>query len=482
VIARCGLNRFCSLVVLGLVAGWIGPNPMSIGAERPPNVVLVFIDDMGYGDIGPFGASGYATPNLDRMAAEGTKFTSFYVAQAVCSASRAALLTGCYPNRIGISGALGPGAKHGINREETTIAEICKERGYATAIYGKWHLGHHRPFLPTRHGFDDYFGLPYSNDMWPHNPEIGKSFPPLPLYEDEEIVDADVSADEQKLLTRQYTERAVQFIDANRERPFFLYVPHTMVHVPIFASDTFEGKSGAGLFADVVEEVDWSVGQILAALERNKLDENTLVIFTSDNGPWLSYGEHAGSSGGLREGKGTSWEGGVRVPCLMRWPGRVPAGRTCDEPLMTIDVLPTVAKLIGGKLPERKIDGLDASAVILDQPGAKSPHEALFFYYNANDLEAVRSGPWKLVLPHAYRTAAGMPRASGGTPSKYKQAKVDRAQLYHLGDDRAETKDLAAENPEVVARLMKLVDEMRADLGDDLTRSAGNGRREAGKL
>jgi arylsulfatase A len=477
-----GWQRHRLLFGLALAAFWMVIGSTSHAEERSPNIVIVFIDDMGYGDVGPFGASGYATPNLDRMAAEGTKFTSFYAAQAVCSASRAALLTGCYPNRIGISGALGPGAKHGISSDETTLAEICKQRGYATAIYGKWHLGHHPAFLPTRHGFDDYYGLPYSNDMWPHHPEIGKSFPALPLYEDEQVVDADVSADEQKLLTRQYTERAVQFIEANRERPFLLYVPHTMVHVPIFASNTFEGKSGAGLFADVVEEVDWSVGQILAVLQRNKLDENTLVLFTSDNGPWLSYGEHAGSSGGLREGKGTSWEGGVRVPCLMRWPGHVSAGRTCDEPLMTIDVLPTVAKLIGGKLPERKIDGLDASPVLLDQPGAKSPHEALFFYYNANDLEAIRSGRWKLVLPHTYRTAAGMPRASGGTPSKYKQAKVERAELYDLDNDRAESKDVAAEHPEVVARLMMLVNEMRADLGDNLTGASGNGRREAGKL
>jgi len=467
---------------IGSVLIAVGFSRAAIAIERPPNIVLIFMDDMGYADIGPFGAKDYQTPNLDRMAREGTKFTHFYAAQAVCSASRAALLTGCYPNRIGISGALGPGAKNGISSDETTLAEICKERDYATAIFGKWHLGHQPPFLPTKHGFDEYFGLPYSNDMWPHHPEVGKSFPPLPLYGNERVIDADVSADEQKQLTRQYTERAVRFIEGNHERPFFLYLAHTMVHVPLFASEQFQDKSKAGLFGDVVEEIDWSVGQILNSLERHKIDEQTLVIFTSDNGPWLSYGEHAGSTGGLREGKGTSWEGGVRVPCLVRWPNTIPAGKVCDQPAMTIDLLPTIVRFIGAKLPKRPIDGLEICDLMLGKPEAKSPHEALYFYYNANDLEALRSGEWKLVLPHTYRTAVGMPRATGGIPSQYKQVKLEAAELYNLQQDPNETTNVAAAHPEVVARLQQLAAAAREDLGDSLTGAKGKNRRAAGRL
>jgi len=451
-------------------------------AAEPPNVVIVFIDDMGYADIGPFGAKGYQTPHLDRMAREGMKFTHFYAAQPVCSASRAGLLTGCYPNRVGINGALGPAAKHGINADETTLAEICKQRDYATAIFGKWHLGHQPPFLPTRHGFDEYYGLPYSNDMWPYHPEAGRSFPPLPLYENETVIDADVSAEEQKQLTREYTERAVRFIDRNHDRPFFLYFAHTMVHVPLFAGEKFEGRSKAGVFGDVVEEIDWSVGQIFDALKRNGIDERTLVIFTSDNGPWLSYGDHAGSTGGLREGKGTTWEGGVRVPCLMRWPKTIPAGQVCEEPAMTIDLLPTIAKFLGAKLPDHKIDGLDISDLMLGKPGAKSPHEAFYFYYHANDLEALRSGDWKLVLPHAYRSAVGIPHATGGIPTKYKQVKLTSAELYNLREDPNETTNVAEKHPDVVARLQQLAAAAREDLGDNLTGAPGKNRRPAGRL
>jgi arylsulfatase A len=285
---------------------------------RGPNIVIIYIDDMGYADIGPFGAKAYKTPNLDRMAAEGTKFTSFYSAQAVCSASRAALMTGCYSNRVGITGALGPKSPIGISDKEMTIAQLCKQKNYATAIYGKWHLGHHPQFLPTRHGFDEYFGLPYSNDMWPHHPEAPKGYPPLPLIEQETVINADVDDATQNQLTTWYTEKAVSFIQRNKDRPFFLYVPHTMVHVPLHCSDKFRGKSGAGLFGDCVMEIDWSVGEILAAIKKAGIDDNTLVMFCSDNGPWLSYGDHAGSAYPLREGKGTSWDGGVREPTLMR--------------------------------------------------------------------------------------------------------------------------------------------------------------------
>ncbi len=290
------------------------------------------MDDMGYADIGAFGAEGYDTPHLDRLAAEGRKFTDFYVTQAVCSASRAGLLTGCYNVRVGILGALGPGAKHGLSADETTIAEICKQKGYATACFGKWHLGHHEKFLPKQHGFDEYFGLPYSNDMWPYHPGVRhlpmderlERWPHLPLIDGNRTINPEVSPEDQEQLTTQYTEHAVAFVEKNKDRPFFLYVPHSMVHVPLYVSDKFKGKSERGLFGDVMMEVDWSVGQIMESLRKNGLDENTLILFTSDNGPWLSYGDHAGSAGPLREGKGTMFDGGCRESTLMRWPGRSP--------------------------------------------------------------------------------------------------------------------------------------------------------------
>ncbi|MGZ8940387.1 MAG: sulfatase family protein, partial [Limisphaerales bacterium] len=367
-----------------------------------PNVVLIYADDLGYADIGAFGATNIATPNLNRLAREGRKFTSFYVAQPVCSASRAALLTGCYPNRVGISGALGPKSKVGINKEEMTLAELVKQQRYATAIFGKWHLGHHPEFLPTRHGFDEYYGLPYSNDMWPQHPEAkAGTYPDLPLIGGELTLELNP---DQTQLTKDYTKRATKFIERNKERPFFLYLAHSMPHVPLYASEDFRGKSRAGLYGDVIEEIDWSVGEVMRALEEHALAENTLVIFTSDNGPWLSYGNHSGTAGELREGKGTVWEGGVRVPCIMRWPGRIPANTACDEPAMTIDLFPTIAALVGAELPEHRIDGKNIWPLIEGARGAKSPQEGYFFYYNANDLLAVRSGEWKLVVPHEYRT------------------------------------------------------------------------------
>lgn len=448
-------------------------------AQRLPNVVIIFIDDMGYADIGPFGAKGYQTPNLNRMAKEGILFTDFYAAQAVCSASRAALLTGCYPNRIGFHGALDHRAKHGLNNNEVTMAELLKTKGYATAIYGKWHLGHHPQFLPTRHGFDEYFGLPYSNDMWPKHPEAKPgTYPDLPLIENDKVIQL---MPDQAQLTRQYTERAVSFIERNKDKPFFLYVPHTMVHVPLFVGDPFKGSSKSGLFGDIVQEVDWSVGQILGTLKKNKLDQDTLVIFTSDNGPWLSYGEHAGSSGSLREGKGTAWEGGVRVPFIARWPGKIPAGRTNRTPAMTIDLLPTIARLVKAELPQHKIDGLDIWPLLQGEAKAKNPHEAYFFYYNTNELQAVRSGQWKMVLPHTYRTLGTQPKAKDGIPVKYSNVKAN-LELYNLEADAGEKLNVADKHPEVVKRLELLAEQAREDLGDKLTNRSGKGVREPGRL
>lgn len=444
-------------------------------AARPPNVVLVVADDLGYGDVGAFGSRTIRTPHIDRIAREGVRFTDFYVAQAVCSASRAALLTGAYSNRVGILGALFPSAHTGLADGETTIAELLRSRGYATAIYGKWHLGYQPPFLPARHGFDDYLGLPYSNDMWPNHPEI-RDFPPLPLYSREAVLTIDP---DQSQLTGEYTRQAVAFIERNRERPFFLYLAHTMPHVPIFASARFRGRSPHGPYADVVEEIDASVGTLLAALARLSLAERTLVIFSSDNGPWLSYGDHAGSAGPLREGKGTAFEGGVRVPFVARWPGRTAAGSVVHEPAMTIDLLPTLARLSGAALPPLPIDGLDIGPLLTGEPGARSPHEALYFYYG-DELRALRAGRHKLVLPHASQTLDG-PAGRGGRPGRYARVPVPLA-LYDLTADPAETADLAQALPDVVARLQALAERAKGDLGDSLTKRTGRGVREPGRV
>ncbi len=444
--------------------------------ERLPNVIIIFTDDQGYADIGPLGAEGYETPNIDRMASEGKLFTNFYSAQAVCSASRAALLTGCYPNRIGILGALGPNAKTGIADSEVTIAELLKTLDYATAIFGKWHLGHHPQFLPLRHGFDEYFGLPYSNDMWPKHPTNPKGYPPLPLIDGEETIERNP---DQRNLTTWYTEHAVRFIEEHRDQPFFLYVPHSMPHVPLFVSDKFDGASEQGLYGDVIMEIDWSVGQILETLRTLGLDQDTLVIFTSDNGPWLSYGNHAGSAGPLREGKGTTWEGGQREPTVVWWPSRITGGSVCHEPAMTIDLLPTIAAITGATLPAHPIDGLDISNLLFRDSGAESPHEALYFYW-ARHLQAVRSGPWKLHFPHSYRSLRGSP-GHDGKPGGYVQGETGLA-LYNLGDDIGETTDLKDQYPEVVTRLQELAEEARDQLGDSATQRTGTGIRPAGRL
>jgi arylsulfatase A len=459
---------------------------LAVRAEtRLPNFVIIFTDDQGYADVGVFGAKGFTTPNLDRLAAEGRKFTNFHVAQPVCSASRAALLTGCYSNRIGIHGALGPAATHGIADDEMTLAELVKQKGYATGMTGKWHLGRPAQFLPTHHGFDEYFGLPYSNDMWPLHPEAkAGTYPPLPLIEGDRVLKEELTHEDQAQLTTQYTERAVRFIEKNKDGPFLLYVAHNMPHVPLHVSDKFKGKSARGLYGDVIEEIDWSVGEILAALKRSGVEENTWVIFTSDNGPWLSYGEHAGSAAPLREGKGTNWEGGTREPCLMRWPGQIPVGSTCDTMLMTIDLFPTIAKRLAADLPAHKIDGLDVWPIIAGEPGAKNPHDAYLFYYENNQLQAVTSGDgrWKLQLPHTWRTLGGKPGGKNGIPAKYEQRKMMESELYDLQNDVSETTDVAGQNPEIVKRLEALAEQARADLGDTLTNRAGAGVREPGRV
>lgn len=464
------LARFLPILLL---SGWVSA---ARAADPPPNIILIFADDMGYADPGCYGSKTNKTPHLDKLAATGIRFTDFYSAAAVCSSSRAALLTGCYPQRVGIMGALGPQSRVGINASELTVAELCKQKGYATAIFGKWHLGHHPRFLPTRHGFDRYFGLPYSNDMWPMHAANPDMYPPLPMFDQEKII---AYNPDQTQLTRLYTEHAVRFIEENRQKPFFLYVPHSMPHVPLFTSKEFAGKTGAGLYADVIAEIDWSVGQIVQTVEKLGLARNTLIIFTSDNGPWLSYEDHAGSALPLREGKGTTFDGGQREPCIMRWDGVIKPGRVTGELASTMDILPTVARMIGAELPaDRVIDGKSILPLLSDET-ARSPHEVFYFYW-LMELQAVRSGPWKLHLPHDYRSR----QTEAGRKAKLHQYANEKIglSLYNLESDIAESNDVAQANPEVVKRLMELAEKARADLGDSGTKVKGAGTRPVGSI
>jgi len=461
----------------------------NIDEEQLPNVIIVFTDDQGYGDIGCYGATGFQTPNLDKMASSGMRFTNFYSAQPVCSASRAGLLTGCYPNRLGISGALFPRDKVGLHDGELTIAEMLKEKGYATAIFGKWHLGHHKQFLPLQHGFDEYTGVPYSNDMWPIKldgtkaaPGVGRGdFPDLPLIAGNETIEEITSFAGQDKLTTLYTQKAVDFINRNKESPFFLYVPHSMPHVPLGVSDKFSGKSEQGMYGDVMMEIDWSVGQIIEALEANGLEENTIFIFTTDNGPWLNYGNHAGSSGGLREGKTTSWEGGQRVPCIVKWPGIVPEGVVCNQLASSIDILPTLASIVDGNLPEHKIDGVNIIDLWKGNFEAK-PRKDLYYYFGKNNLNGVRKGNWKLVFPHTYQSYEATVPANDGRGGRRINIEVDSLELYNLIRDPGERYNVIDMYPEVVAELIEVGEKARADLGDLNTGAEGKGVREIGKL
>ncbi len=446
--------------------------------DKKPNIVIIFTDDQGYQDIGCFGSPDIKTPHLDKMAAEGLKLTDFYAAQAVCSASRAGLLTGCYPNRLGVHGAFMPNSKQGLNLSETTLAEMLKQMEYKTGIFGKWHLGDHPDFMPNNQGFDTYFGIPYSNDMWPLHPQQGPvfDFGPLPLFENETIID---TLTNQTLLTTQITERSVDFIKQNKDNPFFLYIAHPQPHVPLYVSDKFKGKSERGLYGDVIMEIDWSVGQVLASLKENGLDDNTLVIFTSDNGPWLSYGDHAGCAYPLREGKGTALEGGQREPCIIRFPGKLNPGKVIDVPMMAIDILPTIAHITGAELPANKIDGKNVWDIWTGKSD-HSPHEAYYFYYHVNELHGIRYGKWKLYFPHRYRTLNGKEGGKNGQPVEYEYNTIDQIELYDLSLDISETQDVAAQNPEVVAKIISLGEKIRLELGDALTDQVGNGNRPVG--
>ena len=431
----------------------------SLTFSKSPNFIVIFTDDQGYEDIGCFGSPKIKTPNLDKLAAEGRKFTSFYSANSVCSPSRAALMTGCYPTRVSVPGVLFPRHKEGLNPDEITIAELLKTKGYATSCIGKWHIGHKPKFLPTRQGFDSYFGIPYSNDMT-IDPEAKlaaniilregftldriKNEKPkknlVPLMRNEEVIEYPC---DQTTLTKRYTEEAVRFIEKNEDKPFFLYLPHTMPHIPLFASKNFKGKSERGPYGDTIEEIDWSVGQIMKTLRENNLDENTLVIYTSDNGPWKLKEGRGGSAYPLRGYKFQTYEGGMRVPCIMSWKGKIPSGTVCDEIGATIDLLPTFANLAGAKIPDdRIIDGKNIWPIISGKEGALSPHD-IYYYYKGNRLESARQGKWKI-------------RRSG------KQSQS--VELYNLEDDISESKNLSPKNPELIEVMLKKMDEFDKDL------------------
>ena len=446
--------------------------------QSKPNVILILTDDLGYEDLASYGSKFIKTPNLDKLAGQGAKLTSYYATQAVCSASRASILTGCYPNRIGISGALGPNSKIGINSDELLISEMLKDNGYKTAMYGKWHLGDNKKFFPTRHGFDQFYGILYSNDMWPFHPERPGGYPDLLLYKNEEPIKV---LTDQSDLTKNLTEKSIEFIKKNKDDPFFLYLPHPQPHVPLFASKEFNGRSKKGLYADVIEEIDHSVGQIIETLEQNGLENNTILIFTSDNGPWLSYGGHAGKTGIYREGKGTTWEGGQRVPCIVWYPKNIKENTIVSIPIMGIDWLPTISNLTNSEMPKNKIDGKNVWG-ILTENDTQPVHDALFFYYNKNSLHSVRYGDWKMYYPHRYRTLNGKATTNDGVPVKYDYVDLKSPELYNLKSDPSENLDVYNNFPEIVAKINSLSDLKRAELGDDLKGIVGKENRPAGTI
>ncbi len=482
------INGICIILLLSTIACNTTNKPQTQN-QQSPNIVIIFTDDQGYGDIGCYGATGFETPNLDKLASEGLRFTNHYAAQPVCSASRAGLLTGCYPNRIGISGALFPHHSIGLNPEELTIAEMLKTKGYATAIFGKWHLGHHKKFLPLQHGFDEYVGIPYSNDMWPlkidgTHAEQGEgrgNYPNLPLIEGNTTIEELNSYAAQDKLTTLFTEKAVDFINRNSDKPFFVYVPHSMPHVPLGVSEKFKGKSEQGMYGDVMMEIDWSAGQIIQALKDNNVEKNTIIIFTTDNGPWKNYGNHAGSTAGLREGKTTSWEGGQRVPFIIKWPGITPKGAICNKLSCTIDVLPSLAEIVGAELPQQKIDGIDITELWKGNFVA-DPRKELYYYYGENNLNAVRKGNWKLVFPHTYGSYNTLP-GNDGVGGPRIQTKVETLELYNMMRDPGEDYNVIDLYPKIVTELQVIAAKARKELGDlNVGIKLGEENRKIGKL
>ena len=445
--------------------------------DKQPNIIIIFTDDQGYGDLGCYGAEGFETPNIDSMAKEGMLFTDFYVSQAVCSASRASLMTGSYAERVGIQGALSPWAVNGLDPGTETIAKLLKRHGYTNAIFGKWHLGHRIEYLPLQNGFDEYSGLICSNDMWPVdydgnplNEDKRSYYPPMSFWKGNEPTSKIETLNDQAQITRQITELSVDFIERNKNNPFFLYVPHPMPHQPIAASDEFLGKSELGLYGDVIMEIDWSVGQILDALKKNGIDDNTLIIYASDNGPWLNYGKWGGSAGPLREGKGTMWEGGARVPCIMRWPDKITPGQSITKIASTIDIYPTIAEIVGDEIIGYANDGVSLMP-ILNGDKNSNPRKELYYYYGEK-LIAVRKGKWKLVFPHVYRSYEGVEPGEDLHPGPYNRGRSG-LELYDLINDIGERKDVAALYPNIVQELEQVGNLARSKLGDRLTNEIG---------
>lgn len=436
------------------------------------NFVVINLDDAGYGDFSYKGAFGYSTPHIDKMASEGMQFSHFLAVQPICGASRVGLLTGCYPNRLGFSGAPDHNTKTGIPAQEETIAELLKTKGYSTAIFGKWHLGHLKQYLPLQNGFDEFYGIPYSNDMWPFHPSGGTYFPDLPTIEGNDVVGYNT---DQSKFTTDFTNRAVSFIKKNKNTPFFIYLAHPMPHVPLAVSDKFKGKSEQGMYGDVMMEIDWSIGQILQTLKEQGLEDNTLVILTSDNGPRINYGNHAGSTGGLREAKATTFDGGTRVPCIMYWKGTVSAGSVCNTMTSNIDILPTLAE-IGGTSPSNKIDGVSLLPILKGDMTIK-PHDFFYYYYKQNDLEAVTDGHFKLIFPHKHRTYTLYPPGNDGKPGQIVEYEMKEPALYDLRRDPGEDYNVINEYPEIVKKLEDAAVKAREDMGDDLTGEKGANRR-----
>lgn len=480
-LSRIGLIAGCTLLT--------GIMPL-FAKKQKPNIVIFYVDDMGYADLSITGATGYTTPHIDEIAHDGMFFTHYYASSPISTASRAGLLTGCYATRVGVPGVYMADPAKGLSQQEMIIPEMLRKVGYHSGLIGKWHLGCGLEFMPINQGFDEYFGLPYSNDMWPVDFEGNRiseksklpqatrkrksQIPALTLYEGDRKVKELWTLDDQAQLTTLYTERSIRFIETHKNEPFFLLITHDMPHVPLAVSDKFKGKSHSGLYGDVMMELDWSVGRVLETLKKNGLERNTIVIFTSDNGPWLTYGNHSGSAGGLREGKQCSFEGGLRVPMLVKWPGQIPAGVVNPQLTANLDILPTLAAATGAELPKNTIDGINVMSLWKGNV-VTSPRKYFCYYYSQNplgllgSLEAVRDERFKLVFPHKYMRNGGQGVVLGkdgfpGTP----QTEETGYALYDLRMDAGERFNVIELYPEEVSKLKQIADDMRQDLGDDL--------------
>jgi arylsulfatase A len=441
-----------------------------------PNLILIFVDDMGVGDLSCYGQKSYRTPNIDRMASEGVRFTDFYVASPACTPSRAALLTGCYPMRVGLPQVINPDSQIGLNPDETTIAEIAKSKGYTTAMFGKWHLGVNN-LMPRSHGFDEFYGIPYSHDMWPPNPS--SKWPPLFVYENETVIRELKTIEDQRKLTHQFTQKSIDFISKNQSQPFLIYLPLNQPHVPLAPSKEFVGRSKKGLYADQVLEIDHSVGRILSHLKNLRIDKRTMVMFSSDNGPWLPYGNHAGSSGIYREGKGTTFEGGFRVPGIFWMPGTLPPRTVQTEMASTMDLLPTFCSLANASPPKNTIDGHDIQSLLRNEKGARTPWKWMYYYW-PSQLQAVRSGDWKLHVPHNHRHQ-NFPAGQNGNPAG-ETTEMQELALYNLKDDPSEKNNLIKQFPTVAGRLQRMIEIGRRELGDSLTKTVGSQVRPPGRV